>query len=504
MLLSLDFSPDVHLLFHRLKVDSIIIVQSFWALTLYECYFPKGRKIIPEAFLCMVPFLVLVSAFDSFVSLPIKYVEIQTWISVFKYRFGTTHIFYSIYNITFLLSLIASLIYFIFSKTKGKKAQFVILFVASIICGINDFTVAQRFSNNIMLTEYFMFFVVGFIFIEFLLEDRRLHQAVVQLKDEAIRRLKITEIYTRRSIVEEIEKGNDPTKFQPNNVQIATLFADVRNFTGISEGLKPLEVVELLNSYFDCMNSTIIKYNGEIDKLMGDCIMALFRDPDDALKVAIEMRVELYKFNLKSDFIKKHDLSILEQNKNELSLKFINNGIGLNYGEVVIGNIGSDSKMDYTVIGDIVNTASRLETLTKSYKVPLIISEDLKIKLRDNYDIRFLDEVYIKGKKTSVKIYEVYDFETEDNKALRVENNDQLCEAFKLYQNGDFNGALHLYLELLKKNEQPDIEASLFQLPGKRIDPILPFLIDRCRTLQIKRDAGLLKSWTGIFEFMEK
>ena len=108
----------------------------------------------------------------------------------------------------------------------------------------------------------------------------------------------------------------------------------------------------------------------------------------------------------------------------------INNGIRLNFGEVIIGNIGSESKMDYTVVGDIVNSASRLEALTKYYRVHLIISEDLKIQLKDEYKIRFLDEALVKGKSSPVKIYEVFDFEPSDVIEMKERNIGLLAEAF--------------------------------------------------------------------------
>jgi adenylate cyclase len=172
------------------------------------------------------------------------------------------------------------------------------------------------------------------------------------------------------------------------------------------------------------MNNHIMGNKGEIDKLIGDCIMAAFKDPDDSVISAIEMRRELAKFNAGE---------IPELSNNRPESKIINNGIGINYGTAVVGNIGSASKMDYTLIGDIVNTASRLESLTKYYGIGILISEDLKNKLTIPHHIRAVDLAIVKGKKQPVTIFEVYDYE--DDRTIKIKRSIQkyLDDAFNYY-----------------------------------------------------------------------
>jgi len=488
MLLSLPFREDQYLLFHKFKIVSLFTGIPFILLTNYECFFAGVKQIIPNIMLIVTFIMFFTVPFDIFLSLPVREIIVHTSLTPFVYHIAKANIAYNIYILIMVLSIVISIVYFFLSKTENKRISFVLTILGFIIAAFIDFSVVRGYAVSIMTSEFFVFIFIAFIFMDLLWEDRKIYVSVIELKDEAVRRLKITEIYTRKTLVESIERGNDPTKFLPNNVFIATLFTDIRDFTGISEGLQPLEVVDMLNSYFNRMNSTIIKHNGEIDKLMGDCIMALFKDPDNALRSAIEIRYELERFNLTTP-----QTSSKEREKDPQSLRGklgrgVDNGIGLNYGEVIIGNIGSASKMDYTVVGDIVNTASRLEALTKYYKTPLIISEELKARLTDTYDIRFLDEALIKGKSTPVKIYEVYDFETDEKKETRARNIKPMQEAFTLYQSGDFMSAERIYNELAVRNG----------------DPSLPFFLERCRNLQIRREAGLLMEWNGVFEFMDK
>jgi class 3 adenylate cyclase len=500
LLLSLPYSIEDYLLFHRLKILSGIILVPFIFIFLYSSYFKQGKKYIPYFCFITSPLFLFTIPYDFFLSLPIKTIVIETPISTFTYHISKINVYYSIWAFELLISSITSLLYFLFSKKSDKNYQYLVIMILFIICPFNDFLVTHGYLKSILIDEYGLFIVIAFVFIDFIKEDRKTYLKVIELNKESERRLKLMEIYTRKSLVSEIEKGNDPTKFEPQNIQIATLFSDIRDFTGISEGLKPLEVVEMLNAYFNRMNATIIKHNGEIDKLMGDCIMALFKNPDDALKSAIEMRMELARFN---EVEERYSIS----GRYGISRR-INNGIGLNFGEVIIGNIGSESKMDYTVVGDIVNTASRLEALTKYYKVPLIISEDLKVQLKSRkmdstsevesisqYHIRFLDEVLVKGKSNPMKIYEVFDFEPHEIIEVKEGNVSALAEAFKYYQQGEFLKAIEIYSKMNSTSEVESISNS---------DPVLYFFSERCKNLQIQKDAGLLKEWNGVFEFMDK
>jgi class 3 adenylate cyclase len=161
--------------------------------------------------------------------------------------------------------------------------------------------------------------------------------------------------------------------------------------------MAPDDLVHSLNRYFNVMVDIIMARNGIIDKYIGDAIMAFFGAPvkhdDDALNSlvsAFEMIEALHDFNAQQISLGKPEFKI---------------GIGINYGLVTVGNIGSEKKMDYTVIGDMVNLASRLEGLTKPYHAELVFAEFLWEEVKDSYPCRLLDAVAVKGKTKGVRIF---------------------------------------------------------------------------------------------------
>lgn len=208
--------------------------------------------------------------------------------------------------------------------------------------------------------------------------------------------------------------------------KVAVLICDIRNFTSISERNKPENVVSFLNEYFKKMVEVIKKHGGAIDKFMGDAIMALFGTPvsyEDNARRAVDAALEMQSL---VPSISCSNLFIPE------GMNF-NVGIGIHYGDVIVGSIGCAEKSDYTVIGDTVNLASRLEGLTKSYGAGIIISEAVKNELNRKYNLLHLDTVKVKGKSVGVQIYRV------DENALNADYVQCYKKALELYTNGAWN-----------------------------------------------------------------
>jgi adenylate cyclase len=181
---------------------------------------------------------------------------------------------------------------------------------------------------------------------------------------------------------------------------VVVLFSDIRQFTGISENSGAQQVVSFLNQYFSLMGNEITAEGGHIDKVIGDAIMAVFgvyESLSNAPALAIRTGVRMLSV------LGKVDTSLISLPQGGLRI-----GIGINCGECVVGNIGFHDKMDYTLIGNTVNLASRLEGTTKMYRHPLIVSEFMYERAKDYFIYRKVDTVRVKGKDEPVGIYAVY------------------------------------------------------------------------------------------------
>jgi adenylate cyclase len=230
------------------------------------------------------------------------------------------------------------------------------------------------------------------------------HLGVVVIADDITQEQRLMSTlfrYVTRQVAEEIMKDRDRIKLGGNRSNVTVLFSDIRNFTTMSEQLEAEEVVTMLNSYFTRMLDPIFRYEGTLDKFIGDAIMAVFgapiplaNDAEHAVRAALEMRRALRWYN---------------EDRAGQGLPPIDNGIGITKGEAVSGNIGSEQRMDYTVIGDTVNIASRLEGLTKSYNHKILVNEGVYKEIKDKIPCVDLGFAHVKGKEGDVHIYGVPD-----------------------------------------------------------------------------------------------
>lgn len=261
---------------------------------------------------------------------------------------------------------------------------------------------------------------------------------------------------------------------------IAVLFLDIRGFTTISESMDANTVVKMLNGFFEVVVQQITNHNGHIDKYIGDSIMAIFGAPISAGNDALNA--------VRAAFDILRSIDVMNNSPAFAEFPELRVGIGINYGNAVVGNIGCETKIEYTAIGDTVNLASRIENLCKRYELPLLISGSTVRKLlsssKDDQDfhIRVVDRVLVTGKAEVTNLYTVLIDNSERNRRVsRISNS-----AIKRYFNQDFDAAI----------EQFERAAEL-----DPTDSIVLMFLERAKKI---KDAKLPEGWNGAHAFTEK
>jgi adenylate cyclase len=201
------------------------------------------------------------------------------------------------------------------------------------------------------------------------------------------------------AVLKEVIRARSDVNLGSSRRLLTVLFCDIRGFTPLSERLQPEEVAELLGEYLTDLTAVVFKHGGTVDKYVGDCIMALYNVPfehPDHAKQAVRTAIE----------IQEHTRVLSEKWRAKAGVDLVN-GVGISTGEAVVGTLGSRQRLEYTAIGDTVNLAARLETLTKEFEAPIIVSESTWALLNDEFSVRPLGTVTIKGKEKPAKIYAV-------------------------------------------------------------------------------------------------
>ena len=267
-----------------------------------------------------------------------------------------------------------------------------------------------------------------------------------------------------KTSIEEVHLGDNSQQ------ELTILFTDIRSFTKISEQLSPQENFDFINGFLRGIVPVIRKHNGVIDKFIGDTVMALFPDgPENALKAALEFEQALIPFNKEQ-----------EQKGNPAVII----GTGIHTGQMILGTIGNQERLETTVISDAVNIASRVEGLTKFYKASTIITEEVILNLPEYhyFQYRFLDLVKVKGKSKTQSIFELISpddyiklsYQKNYNQAVILMRNKQIKEAAQIFK-------------------------SLYQVNPN--DETIKVILDRCNQYL---DHGLPKNWDGVEHMKEK
>jgi len=329
-----------------------------------------------------------------------------------------------------LIGIVLSILLPVLDPLKASLLAFIAMVIPM---GINYYSPA---SNSLPPMEYTLLTILMLYIINVLISYFIEIHAKQQIIDTFGR-------YIPQQVVNEISISPEKISLDGEARELTVLFCDIQNFTQIAENLNPRQVTHLLNEYFTALTKILYGYNATIDKFIGDAVMAFWGAPgvqkDHAKKsvlAALDMQIEIKR----------------------LSMEFIsrgwpgpNAGIGINTGLMNVGNMGSEYRIVYTVIGDAVNIASRIEKLTRFYQVPIIVHEST---MRDSNDILFreLDLVTVKGKQMQTRIYQPLGMKNEagDKIIKRLEKHN---EGLMHYYKQQWDQSSLIFNELL--NEDP-------------------------------------------------
>ncbi|MBO5509565.1 MAG: CHASE2 domain-containing protein, partial [Lachnospiraceae bacterium] len=294
-----------------------------------------------------------------------------------------------------LMGIVCALLHFVFKRARILIST-ILLFAAiaaelcaGIILNNNGIAISLIYMPIVLIVSYIYCLAIGYIL-------------------EKIKRKKVLNAfkkYVAPEIVEEIsKKGDFKIKLGGENRDIAVLFVDIRGFTTMSEVLEPEQVVEILNNYLNLTTNAIFKNKGTLDKFVGDATMAVFNSPFDLedyvyKAVCAAMDIVAGGAALEDELMKKFGRSV-------------GFGVGVNCGPAVVGNVGCDFRMDFTAIGDTVNTAARLEANAKKGQV--LISDEVYKRLKDRIEVEEIGEIPLKGKSKGVFVYSVVDIKRDE------------------------------------------------------------------------------------------
>ncbi|MBF0327860.1 MAG: hypothetical protein HQL10_01730 [Nitrospirae bacterium] len=337
---------------------------------------------------------------------------------------------YSLIMLTFSIYS-TSVLFKTYPNNKKEATLSLVSLLLLITTSVNDLLLHENVIQTVSLVPLG---VLIFVFAQSSILFYRFTKSSIHSSD-AFSQLEAYERFVPNEFIRNMNKKNivDVKLGDNTEKKMSILFSDMRNFTALSEIMTPEENFKFLNTYLTVMGPVIKSHHGFIDKYMGDAIMALFdTNADDSLRSAIEMLRKL-----------------VEYNKGRERAKYvpINIGIGINTGSLRIGIIGEHDRMEATVISDAVNTASRIEGITKKYGVPLLISGATYTALEDTsqYKMRRIGMVRVKGKEKWTPIWEVFDADTPDSIKHKLELKPIFDEAISMYESKQFEKAYNLF-----------------------------------------------------------
>lgn len=355
---------------------------------LYKVYFSQFKYMIIFYHIIIISVILMVN---------FRNVEFREFFFSFAGPWGLTLLYMVVASALMIINI------FRYSIASSIYTAVLLVFSNFVISGVTPEGVSLRVALNALGVEHLVFIVALAVLVVFtafitVRVKRMLYRSIEQEKLERF----LPEI-----VVNELVRGDKELSLKGQHKRVTILFSDIRGFTTMSEQLEPQEVISFLNEYLRFMIDTIFKYKGTLDKIMGDGIMAIYGSPfltvedereevrDGALNAvlsAIEMNEKLKVFNMARVARGKEPIRI---------------GVGIHTGYVTLGNIGTEKRMEFTAIGDTVNTASRIESLTKKVNSSILISKATKDELDSSILTEKKGRFLLKGKTKAIELYNV-------------------------------------------------------------------------------------------------
>ncbi len=366
-----------------------------------------------------------------------------------------------------LPQMIYAVVYIVRANLRGiADARWMVMAVGTaVLLVVWDMLDTFYFHTNVRFLEYAILFLVLALvailagrFVSLHGESERLNLQLAKQKDSFYRFVP-TEFLKllKKQDIADVQLGDQVRG------KMTVLFTDIRNFTQLSETMSPEENFEFINDYLMRMEPAIRRHDGFVDKYIGDAIMALFRGkPDDALRAGVAMLVTLRDYNKDRESDGRIPLQI---------------GMGVNTGALMLGTVGGMSRMDTTVIGGPVNLAARLESSTKRYGLPLLLTEQTVQALEspDSFHLRVIDRIRLRGVQEPVLLYECYDHDPDDVRTRKTESRERILDGMRLLQAGEIEAAREVFEELQRQLSE---------------DPIPVIFLERCEQAAIRQASN--------------
>lgn len=284
--------------------------------------------------------------------------------------------------ITLIFIIIGIIIAIFFSSFLTRQLKFLMIGVKKVSKGDLNVKVKRIVSDELgVLTDTF-------------------NEMVINIREKEMIKMAFTR-YVSKQVAEKVFENPNAflNRLKGERMHVSVMFADIMGFTTMSEKMSPEEVVNILNTYLSQMTDSVFRFDGTLDKFIGDCVMAVFGAPMylenpslNAVKSAIDIQKAVNELNLQ---------------RRSKGLNAINVGIGINTGTAVVGNIGSSQRLDYTVIGDNVNLASRLQSAANGMNIPILVSKSVISEIGDKVKYNEMEQITVKGKEHPINIYSV-------------------------------------------------------------------------------------------------